>query len=251
MSYRDRDQGDRHDDDDRGQDHRRRDRQNRWSTSGEQRSWEGGGRGGERGYGEASDRAYGEGGYPDQRGRGGYGPQGYGAHQRSEDDREARRVGGPTYSDRQHHLAQRSHWREDQRYGDHRSTGETYERGGQRREGEYGGVDPQAQYDAGRRDHDHEPHYRQWREQQLSAHDRDYARWREQKASGYDTEYRDWRQQRHDSFANDFHNWRSAQGAGGASGQPKAAATRTATEEVQSVTDGHGRAHTRDDDDGR
>ena len=129
----------------------------RRSGSDDRLAGEGGGDYGGRGYGEASGSEYGEGGYPDTPGRGGYGPEGYGAHHGAEGDHDARSFGGPTYSDREQHLAQRSRWREDQRYGDHRSTGETYEPGGERREAEYGGVDRTAQDGAQRDNPDRRP----------------------------------------------------------------------------------------------
>ena len=66
-------------------------------------------------------------------------------------------------------------------------------------------------------DHDdHEPHYRTWRESQLTAHDRDYARWRSDQERKYDEDYRGWRHERHSAFSKEFEGWRS--GLGGQAG---------------------------------
>jgi hypothetical protein len=178
--------------------------------------------------------------YDEGVGRGSYGWGGYGPRPGHATD--SARFGGPTYADhRDDHLAQRSRWRDEQRYETPRP-----EHAPQESRYAAGGRPPQDQ------DHDHEPHYRQWREQQLSNHDHDYRRWREQQARTYDTEYQNWRRQRHDAFASDFHSWRASQtglpDAGGSTTSPPAeAVTKTATEEVQSVADGHSRTHRSDD----
>ena len=60
-----------------------------------------------------------------------------------------------------------------------------------------------------RGDHDHEPHYRQWRDQQMASHDQDYARWRDNQGRRYDEDYGAWRAQRHEAFSREFHDWRA------------------------------------------
>jgi len=151
---------------------------------------------GQRDYGAPSGRdGFGEGGYPTHDGAGGYGPQGYGPGHPGQ-GRPGQASHMPTYADaKDYREARRSNWREDQRFGDHRSTGETWERDAPMREAEYGGVDRRAQ-DGWRAQHAQDDHYRRWREQQLAAHDEDYARWRREQADRYDQAYRSRRDHR-------------------------------------------------------
>ncbi len=93
--------------------------------------------------------------------------------------------------------AQRSQWRQPQHFGDNGAAAESY-----------------AQQSGNTRDHDHDPAYRRWRDQQLSTHDSDYARWRDEQARRYDEQYKGWRDQRHEAFSQDFHDWRSKQAQG-------------------------------------
>ena len=97
-------------------------------------------------------------------------------------------------------------------------------------------------------EHPHDPHYRSWRDQQLSGHDRDYAHWREQQSQRYDSDYKSWRDERHQAFSKDFDGWRSSRaeqtlkGAGGQSiSDLQAGATADAAAgqaAVEDVTDG-------------
>ena len=229
----------------------------------------GGDRYGQRAFGDHSGAGgYGEGGYASQRGGGGYGPQGYGAEERSGAAGTGR--GGGTYGQQDFsESARRSQYRDDQRYGDHTVTGETWrnedERGDRSRSENYGAVDSSRQYSAGHqpqpgRHDDHEPHYRRWRDDQLASHDRDYAHWRETQARRYDEDYHGWRDQRREGFSRDFETWRQDRSTGqttgiqasaaGAShiGHPGSSArgsslANTAPEPVQGVTDGHTGAH--------
>ncbi|HTI66107.1 MAG TPA: hypothetical protein VL460_01025 [Caulobacteraceae bacterium] len=168
---------------------RDRDRQGRRADDGGY----GDGPSGQRDYGEASSRReYGQGGYPIR--PGGRDPGGWrGGPERGLGG--AQQFGPQDFSP----SAQRSQWREDQRYGDHGSTGDSYGAAG--RSGQYGAGDHPS--------YDHEPHYRQWRDRQLASHDQDYARWRDEQARRYDEDYGQWRSQRHEAFSKDFHAWRS------------------------------------------
>ncbi len=91
---------------------------------------------------------------------------------------------------------------------------------------------------------DHEPHYRQWRDAQLQAHDRDYADWRDAQARRYDEDYRGWRGERHATFAKAFEGWRanrSGQSTGSAqdaSPLPGGDAAHGANPTLASIADG-------------
>jgi hypothetical protein len=93
---------------------------------------------------------------------------------------------------------------------------------------------------------DHEPHYRQWRDTQLAAHDRDYARWREEQTRKYDQDYRGWRGERHTAFSQEFEGWRANRGGqftGSAKPpeptMPNVDAAHGANPALASIADGH------------
>lgn len=72
-------------------------------------------------------------------------------------------------------------------------------------------------------DHEFEPDYLRWREEQMRAHDREYQDWRRDQHRRYDEQYRQFRQERQHHFGRAFHEWRAqrtatgaAPGAGGA-----------------------------------
>jgi hypothetical protein len=176
---------------------------------------------GQQGYGEASGSgSYGEGGFQTQSGPGGYGSGGYGAdHHQTRQDRHSNM--GPTYSDDPNELrpAQRSNLREDQRYGDHGSTGETWRADRPQRENEYGAVDRQQQDGWRTRNDDHDHNQEGWNPAAPSQ-------------SGSD----------------------SMQTAGSPAGDARAsgaAPTETATDQPQSVTDGDARPHDKGGDAGK
>lgn len=151
---------------------------------------------------------------------GGYGDRGgafTGQGGYSWDRDSGRGQGGGAYGQNDYsHAAQRSHWRTDQGPGQNRFQDQGFSQGQPAR-------DPYAQGDfSPSSEHPHDPHYRQWRDQQLSGHDRDYAHWREQQAQRYDNDYKSWRDERHQAFSKDFDGWRSsrsAQASKGAGGQ--------------------------------
>jgi hypothetical protein len=57
--------------------------------------------------------------------------------------------------------------------------------------------------------HDFDPDYVSWRDDQLRAHDRDYHAWREERRRSYDEDYGTWRRERQEKFGQDFSDWRS------------------------------------------
>ena len=64
-------------------------------------------------------------------------------------------------------------------------------------------------------DHDFDPDYLRWREDQLRAHDRDYEDWRREQHRQYDEQYRQFRNERQRHFGEAFHEWRSQRSAVG------------------------------------
>jgi hypothetical protein len=64
-------------------------------------------------------------------------------------------------------------------------------------------------------DHDLEPDYLSWREQQMRDHDRDYEDWRREQHQHYDRQYRQFRAERQRHFGQAFHEWRSQRSAVG------------------------------------
>lgn len=60
-----------------------------------------------------------------------------------------------------------------------------------------------------RADHEFDPDYLHWRDEQLRLHDRDYHEWRRHQQQQYDEEYRRFRTERRDTFGRSFHEWRS------------------------------------------
>ena len=119
-------------------------------------------------------------------------------------DREAGRGQGGGYGQNDYsEAAQRSHSRTDSGPGQNRFAEQGYAQA-------QPAPDPYAQGGGfGQSEHHHDPHYRQWRDTQLSGHDRDYAHWREQQAHRYDSDYKSWRDERHQAFSKDFDTWRS------------------------------------------
>jgi hypothetical protein len=61
-------------------------------------------------------------------------------------------------------------------------------------------------------DHEFDPDYVQWREEQLRSHDRDYQEWRRSQHRQYDDQYRQYRDERQRHFGEAFHQWRSQRG---------------------------------------
>lgn len=80
---------------------------------------------------------------------------------------------------------------------------------------DYSQTSRRSEFQADRHDHDHEPHYRRWRDDQLASHDEDYRRWRDEQAKKYDEDYSTWRNERHSAFSKEFEGWRA--GRSGAS----------------------------------
>ena len=64
-------------------------------------------------------------------------------------------------------------------------------------------------------EHDFDPDYLRWREEQLRGHDRDYELWRREQHRRYDEQYRQFRQERQRHFGEAFHEWRSQRSAVG------------------------------------
>lgn len=58
-------------------------------------------------------------------------------------------------------------------------------------------------------EHDFDPDYLRWREEQLRAHDRDYEAWRRDQHRQYDEQYHQFRGERQRHFGEAFHEWRS------------------------------------------
>lgn len=172
----------------------------------EGRSWnerDAQGRGPQGRYGQAPQRAD---DYPVRPLPGAGSGGGYGMESRDQAGRG--RGYRPTYADDDNHSAQRSHWRDDHPYAR-----QAYQQTGAAFESDYSAIDNRDQSGLNPRqepEHDHEPHYRAWREQQLAGHDRDYARWREMQVQRYDQDYRNWRDQRHEAFSREFASWREA-----------------------------------------
>lgn len=69
-------------------------------------------------------------------------------------------------------------------------------------------------------DHDLEPDYRAWREEQLRGHDRDYAEWRSEQHKRYDADYRSFRSERKSSFGKSFNEWQAERRASGEIASP-------------------------------
>jgi hypothetical protein len=57
--------------------------------------------------------------------------------------------------------------------------------------------------------HEFDPHYRQWRDEQMRAHDRDYQDWRRAQHLKYDDDYRRFREERQEHFGRTFQDWRA------------------------------------------
>ncbi len=169
----------------------------------------------EGGYGGDNAGGFGQQVMNSQWGQGGPGPltQGAGYGQgggqfgpAGQDSQSARSPVGPTdqgrgggsYGQQDYSpAAQRSEFRENQRYAGP-------------------GQEPSPSYH-----NDHEPHYRHWRDTQLASHDRDYARWRDEQARKYDEDYHGWRSERHSTFRTEFEGWRTNRG-GQSSGSTQA-----------------------------
>lgn len=64
-------------------------------------------------------------------------------------------------------------------------------------------------------DHDFDPDYLRWREEQLRAHDRDYEAWRREQHRQYDEQYQQFRRERQRHFGETFLEWRSQRSAVG------------------------------------
>lgn len=64
-------------------------------------------------------------------------------------------------------------------------------------------------------DHDFDPDYLRWRDEQLSGHDRDYSEWRRAQHRQYDDEYRKFRHERRTQFGDTFQSWRNQRSAVG------------------------------------
>jgi hypothetical protein len=205
--------------------------------------------GGGQGQGSHNFSGQNQGGWG-QAGAGRYGANQYGSNQYGSNQYGSGPYGqsGGSYGQQDFsQAAQRSNWREDQRFGSHASTGQTWGQNqaprdayGQEDYGQYGGVRPSTRFDrSADPGDDHDPHYRNWRDKQLSDHDREYGRWRTEQARRYDTDYASWRDKRHQSFRNDFEAWRAENGGahvGGANSATGGALAGTAA--VQDVTDG-------------
>lgn len=58
-------------------------------------------------------------------------------------------------------------------------------------------------------DHEFEPDYLHWRDEQLRLHDRDYAEWRAHQHRSYDEDYRRFREHRRENFGQTFETWRA------------------------------------------
>ena len=58
-------------------------------------------------------------------------------------------------------------------------------------------------------DHEFDPDYLSWRDQQLAKHDRDYADWRREQQRKYDDDYWKFRSERRDDFHQRFQDWRA------------------------------------------
>jgi hypothetical protein len=77
---------------------------------------------------------------------------------------------------------------------------------------------PAPAYGQGRQgaaEHDLDPDYLRWRDEQMRGHDRDYEAWRRQQHREYDEQYRQFRDERQRHFGEAFHQWRSQRGAVG------------------------------------
>lgn len=172
-----------------------------------------------------------QGGYGAQWGKAGYGPLSQGSSYNSDGAQWGRGGyggGGGRRSER-----------------DQREDSGFYGQGGERQwaGGQAGrGHDAEGDFGGARDLHDHEPGYRNWREQQLAGHDRDYRRWRETQARKYDEDYGKWRGERHDAFSRDFHDWRTKNASPDDSRAQGTALTgetaRSADAQVQSIADG-------------
>jgi hypothetical protein len=74
-------------------------------------------------------------------------------------------------------------------------------------------------------DADFDPHYLDWRRNQLAGYDSDYQHWREQQARRHDEDYRAWRDQRRRRFHEEFHGWRQERSGSGFAQSPISPAT--------------------------
>jgi hypothetical protein len=104
----------------------------------------------------------------------------------------------------------------------HRAPNWGFERDGERRRGfdfdDPGVGQSQAGYAAGTRshsEHDFDPDYLRWREEQLRAHDRDYEAWRRDQHRQYDEQYHQFCNERQRHFGEAFHEWRTQRSAVG------------------------------------
>jgi hypothetical protein len=95
-----------------------------------------------------------------------------------------------------------------------------FERDGERRRGfdfdDPGVGQSQAGYAAETRshsEHDFDPDYLRWRDEQLRGHDRDYDAWRREQHRQYDEQYHQFRGERQRHFGEAFHEWRSQRSA--------------------------------------
>lgn len=111
-------------------------------------------------------------------------------------------------------------------YGGHATGGPGWglARDGERRRGfdfdDPGVGQSQAGYGAEARshsEHDFDPDYLRWRDEQLRAHDRDYEAWRRDQHRQYDEQYHQFRTERQRHFGQAFHEWRSQRSAVGGS----------------------------------
>lgn len=92
---------------------------------------------------------------------------------------------GGTYGQQDYgRSAQRSAFREDQRYAHAPGGGAPYDRRDR---------PPGPAYGGGRPADDHDPDYLSWRDRQLSTSDREYAQWRSEQARRHDEDYSRWR----------------------------------------------------------
>lgn len=78
-------------------------------------------------------------------------------------------------------------------------------------------------------DHDLEPDYLAWRDEQLRGHDRDYADWRAEQHKRYDSEYRSFRSERKSSFGKSFSEWQAERRASGDIASPPDVQAETKT----------------------
>lgn len=82
--------------------------------------------------------------------------------------------------------------------------------------------------------HDLDPDYVTWRDQQMRNHDREYQGWRAEQHRKYDDDYRRFRGERRNHFHQTFEEWRQQQQAAGKQGSEFA----KPAPELQQITDG-------------